>query len=254
MKYLKKFNQHLNYNYYLTSSSYNQIINEDKDDIVSFCLNENEVHYDYYMPPFINGHEYVEIGGKKWATMNVGANSVTDTGLYFQWGDIQGYTPGQVGSGTGKKYFSWTDYKYCDGTSSNITKYNSTDGKTVLEISDDVARANWGGYQWRMPTVADYVALGDAVNTVWTDNYQGSSVAGIICTDKTDSSNVLFFPACSYCYEGNVGDMDGYYWSSSLYSSNVNYTYFLTISSKGTTWDWHYGERQHGYPIRAVAD
>ena len=30
-----------------------------------------------------NGHDYVEIGGIKWATMNIGANSVTDTGLYF---------------------------------------------------------------------------------------------------------------------------------------------------------------------------
>lgn len=29
------------------------------------------------------GHEYVEIGGVKWATMNVGASSITDTGQYF---------------------------------------------------------------------------------------------------------------------------------------------------------------------------
>lgn len=66
MKYLKKFNQHLNYSKYLIGSSYNQIINEDKDSIVAYCLNENEVHYDKYMPPSINGHEYVEIGGVKW--------------------------------------------------------------------------------------------------------------------------------------------------------------------------------------------
>jgi hypothetical protein len=33
--------------------------------------------------------------------MNVGASSVTDTGLYFQWGDTQGYTASQVGSGEG---------------------------------------------------------------------------------------------------------------------------------------------------------
>lgn len=29
--------------------------------------------------------------------MNVGASSVTDAGLYFQWGDISGYSANQVG-------------------------------------------------------------------------------------------------------------------------------------------------------------
>lgn len=48
-----------------------------------------------------NGHDYVEIGGIKWATMNIGANSVTDTGLYFQWGDTQGYAADQIGNGEG---------------------------------------------------------------------------------------------------------------------------------------------------------
>ena len=51
------------------------------------------------------GHEYVEIAGIKWATCNIGANSITDYGLYFQWGDTQGYTADQVGSGEGKKFF-----------------------------------------------------------------------------------------------------------------------------------------------------
>lgn len=93
-----------------------------------------------------NGHAYVEIGGIKWATMNIGANSVTDYGLYFQWGDIQGYTASQVGSGAGQKYFGWADYKYGNGTSSpsasGMTKYNSTDGKTVLELSTPVDYLN----------------------------------------------------------------------------------------------------------------
>ena len=88
-----------------------------------------------------NGHEYVEIGGLKWATMNVGATGITDYGLYFQWGDTQGYTASQVGSGTGQKYFGWADYKYGNGTSSpgtkGMTKYNSTDGLTTLELPNE---------------------------------------------------------------------------------------------------------------------
>lgn len=89
--------------------------------------------------------------------MNIGATSETDAGLYFQWGDTQGYTRDQVGSGEGQKYFGWTDYKYGNGTSSpgasGMTKYNSTDGKTVLDLEDDAARANWGG-EWHIPTKA----------------------------------------------------------------------------------------------------
>jgi hypothetical protein len=38
--------------------------------------------------------------------MNIGANSITDYGLYFQWGDISGYTSSQVGSGTNQKPFA----------------------------------------------------------------------------------------------------------------------------------------------------
>lgn len=44
----------------------------------------------------INGHEYVEIGGRKWATMNVGATTVagspkTAYGDYYTWGEIDTY-------------------------------------------------------------------------------------------------------------------------------------------------------------------
>ena len=202
------------------------------------------------------GHEYVEIGGLKWATMNIGANSITDTGLYFQWGDTQGYTASQVGSSEGKKYFGWADYKYGNGTSSpsvtGMTKYNLTDSKTVLDASDDAARANWGG-QWRMPTTAEYAALGNAVNTAWTASYQGSGVAGIICTDKTDSSKVLFFPACGYCIEGSVYYVgsDGRYWSSSLDSGGVQDAYFSFFDDGRVVWKG-YNSRHYGFPVRGV--
>jgi len=200
-----------------------------------------------------NGHDYVEIGGIKWATMNVGANSITDPGLYFQWGDTQGYTASQVGSDSGQKYFGTNDYIYYnDG---NYTKYNSTDNKTVLDTSDDAVVVNWGG-QWRMPTKDEYVALGNAVNREWTADYQGSGVAGMIYTDKTDNSKVLFFPACGYCLSGgggaNVGS-DGYYWSSSFDSSNAKTAYVLRFMSSYV--NWQYNDYRHtGFPVRGVAD
>ena len=219
---------------------------------VSLIKETMSVNYNPYDPYM--GHEYVEIGGLKWATINIGANSITDTGLYFQWGDTQGYTAAQCGSGEGQKYFGWADYKYSDnGSSTVMTKYNSTDGKKVLEASDDAATANWGG-SWRMPTAAEYTALKNAVNSAWTADYQGSGVSGLVCTDKTDSSKVLFFPICGYCENGRVyyADSNGYYWSSSLenYVSRAYSLYFFNsyVSSK------YYNDRCNGLPVRAVAD
>ena len=219
---------------------------------VSLCAQENEVHYNPYIDPY-NGHPYVEIGGLKWATMNVGATSVTDYGLYFQWGDTQGYTASQVGSGEGKKAFSWADYKYGNGTSSpgatGMTKYNATDGLTTLEAVDDAAVANWGG-SWRMPTTAEFQALGAAVNTAWT---QVNNVYGILCTDKTDSSKTLFFPAAGYCDSGSVIDVgdDGNYWSSSLDTGSRQGAYYLFFDSYGASWDDGY-DRFYGFAVRPV--
>ena len=248
MIYLTNFTNHTNYNLLKDNLSKPNI---------SVCLEEKDVHYNPYDP--YNGHEYIEIGGLKWATMNVGANSITDTGLYFAWGDTQGYTASQVGSGEGQKYFGWEDYKYGNGTSSptaaDMTKYNSTDGKTVLDAEDDAVQANWGG-QWRMPTTAEFQALGNAVNTAWTADYQGSGVSGLVCTAKTDSSKVLFFPACGNCGNGMgryVGSY-GHYWASSLYTDSIQFAYYLNFYSGVVNWESMLLYRCYGFTVRGVVD
>ena len=215
---------------------------------VSLITDNNTMHYNPSSPvPPTPSHDYVEIAGVKWATMNVGANSVTDYGLYFQWGDTQGYTASQVGSGEGQKYFSWDDYIYYNNGS--CTKYNSTDGKAVLQPSDDAVTAVWGG-QWRMPTTVEYAALSNAVNTAWT---QVDGVYGILCTDKTDSTKTLFFPACGICRYGSVRYVGsyGYYWSSSLNSSDVRNAYFLSFLDGFVSWQAD-DYRCYGYPVRGV--
>ena len=189
--------------------------------------------------------------------MNVGATGVTDGGLFFQWGDTSGYTASQVGSEEGQKYFDWSDYKYWTSDtgsgSSGFTKYNSTDGKTVLDASDDAVQANWGGV-WRMPTVAEFIALGTATTSAWASSYEGSGVAGLVLTDKTDSSKKLFFPAaglCSYGSMGEVGRLGGCL-SSSLHSSDVQKAYYLSFYG-GMIVDWQtYDYRCFGLTVRGV--
>jgi len=80
--------------------------------------------------------------------MNVGASSEKDAGLYFAWGETQGYTASQVGT---DKQFSWNDYALTEDNGSTMTKYNATDGKTELDLEDDAVAANWGG-EWHIPT------------------------------------------------------------------------------------------------------
>ena len=218
---------------------------------VSLIKDDSKVHY--FEDPY-KGHEYVEIGGLKWATMNIGASKPSDYGLYFAWGDTQGYTAKQVGSGEGQKYFGWADYKYGNGTSSpgatEMTKYNETDGKTILEAVDDAAVANWGG-SWRMPTTDDFQTLGAAVNTTWT---QVNNVYGMLCTDKKDSSKTLFFPAAGNCHDGSVeedvGDY-GYYWSSSLFPVSRQGAYYLLFGSYGASWGDNF-DRYFGFAVRPV--
>jgi hypothetical protein len=104
-----------------------------------------------------------------------------------------------------------------------------------------------------MPTRNEYLALGNAVNTEWTYNYKGSGVAGLVCTDKTDSSKMLFFPACGYCYNDTVYNVGrcGYYWSSSLYINNSQYAYSLYFSMGFMGWYSSY-LRIFGFPVRGV--
>ena len=76
----------------------------------------------YYMLKQASLYEWVDLGlpsGLKWAAWNVGATKPEEFGLYFAWGETQGYT-----GITDTKQFKWSDYTLCDGTSSNMLKYN----------------------------------------------------------------------------------------------------------------------------------
>jgi len=232
---------------------------------VSLTNDNMKVHFKPLYDPY-GGHDYVEIGGLKWATMNVGATRVTDYGLFFQWADTSGYTASQVGSGEGQKYFGWTDTKYwtadTSSGSSGFTKYNGTDGNTTLDASDDAVVANWGG-AWRMPTTEEFAALGNAIDyidasgnviTATDKRTTLSGVTGLYVADKNNHSKRLFFPAAGYCYDGSVGSVGsyGYYWSSSLYSSGVQSGRFMYFYSGGVSWQYS-SSRFCGFAVRGVA-
>ena len=237
-KYIKKFDTHSSYEDFIQTEDF--ILPN-----VSYCVDNKDVHYNPYVDPY-NGHEYVDLGlpsGAKWATMNVGANSETDYGLYFAWGETQGYAD------VSTKAFSWSDYDLTEDSGSTMSKYNATDGKTVLDIEDDAVAANWGG-SWHMPTEAQFQELLNTANctNAWTTV---DGVNGRLFTSVTNG-NTLFIPAAGYAGDGSVDDVGngGYVWSSSLNSSGVESGSVLGFDSSDVSVYGSY--RYYGQSVRGV--
>ena len=164
----------------------------------------------------ISEYEYVDLelpSGTKWATMNVGASKPSDYGLYFQFGDTQGYSEDQVGEGNGQKTFFWDNYKLSiDGSYKNFSKYATTG--VSLKLEDDAANAIMGG-DWHIPTPDQIKELLD--NTTSTrETLDG--VNGMTFTSKKNTSKMLFIPAAGNAFRGKVNDIGdfGYIWSSML--------------------------------------
>jgi hypothetical protein len=196
-------------------------------------------------------YEWVDLGlpsGLKWAAWNVGATKPEESGLYFQWGETQGYT-----GVTDEKQFSWADYTLCDGTQNNMTKYNATDGLTNLEAADDAATAT--DSSCRMPTVGECYELISNTTSVWDNDYNGTGVLGRIFTSKVND-NSIFIPAAGFCLDGSakwVGQ-DGDLWSSSLASFDVKLASILGLHANGTNVITSNCYRYWGLPIRAVKE
>ena len=178
-----------------------------------------------------NGFEYIDLGlpsGTKWATCNVGANSETDYGLYFAFGETKGYS-----GFTDAKKFNWGDYKFSvNGSNSKFAKYNDTDCKKVLDLCDDAAHIHMGG-RWHMPTKEQIKELMSNTEYTWEDNYNGSGVDGILFTSKSDTSKKLFLPACGYLGNGIsvYACRFGYLPSSSIFSFDDCYSICLGFNS-----------------------
>ena len=187
--------------------------------------------------------EAVDLGlSVKWANMNIGAECPEDYGDYFAWGEVEP-----------KETYNWSTYKWCNGSSKTLTKYNTdssrgtVDNKTQLELSDDAARANLGG-NWRMPTDAEMTELREQCTWTWTTQ---NGVNGYKVTSKSNG-NSIFLPAAGYRsgsslnYAGSYGD----YWSSSLYTDYPSLAWYVNFGSgdvdRGN--DYRYG----GHSVRPV--
>lgn len=156
-----------------------------------------------------NGYEWIDLGlpsGIKWATKDVGANSYEEDGDCFAWGET-----------VAKTGFSLNSYKYYDSESETYTKYNPTDGKTVLDIEDDAAYKNWGG-TWRMPTYDELKELRNKCKWSYDNSigrYGGYTIIG-------PNKNHIFLTISCYPTGVQTYEYAGLYWSSSLFPWEVD--------------------------------
>ena len=186
--------------------------------------------------------DYVDLGlpsGIKWATKNLGASKPSDYGDYYAWGE----TEPKPNAG-----YSWDTYKW--GTKDNLTKYNKTDGKMILDPADDAATAKLGS-SWRMPTPAEIEELLSPNNCTWTwitqDNVNGYEVK------SNKNGNSIFLPAAGIregSYLNGAGSL-GEYWSSSLSTaSSASVAPFLYFNSDKHA--WYNNHLFYGLPVRPV--
>ena len=212
--------------------------------------------------------------GILWADRNIGAATPEDSGLYFSWGDTQGYTAKQVGNGEGLKAFSWADYKWSiDGSSSNFSKYNASDSKIVLDPEDDAAHVNMGG-NWRMPTYEEYKELllntdiylvspeGEEIQGTAQEEQGGITINWASHTEVTlkgvkfykngDKQTYMFVPAAGDVRGGSMRGvgLSGFLWSSSLVSSGVQGAWYFNFRANlGGVFN---GDRYYGIPVRGI--
>lgn len=191
-----------------------------------------------------------------WSTCNLGESGLVNSpevyGDYFAWGET---------SSKLNVPYEWSSYKWCNGSSTSLTKYNTSssygtvDNKTTLDPEDDVAHVILGG-SWRVPTFFEWVELLDNCTWTWTNDYNGTGVAGKIVTSNVEGykDKSIFLPAAGLRDGTNLyyaGSSGYYFWSPSLPDdpSGAWYFYFDSDSIYRSSYT-----RYCGLSVRPVSE
>lgn len=215
-----------------------------KNGSYTVCSVEDVDSITFVVSDAASNYKAVDLGlpsGTLWADRNVGADAPEAYGDYFAWGEV-----------TPKTEYNWSTYKWCNGSSSSMTKYcihssfGTVDGKTVLDLEDDAAYVNMGA-EWRMPTISEQYELLENCTWTWTtqNGVYGRKVTG-------SNGNSIFLPAAGYRGSSGLGSAgsSGCYLPSSLRESDSDRANHLDFDSGfyGTSCFFRYV----GLSVRAV--
>ena len=159
----------------------------------------------------VNGHNFVDLGlpsGLLWAETNIGASTPYEDGDYYAWGETET-----------KSNYSWDTYKW----GNPLTKYNTSDGKKILDSEDDVATVKWGE-RCHIPSIQEYVELSNTCDWAWLESYQGT--CGFLITGT--NGNSIFLPTSGSREKESFYNQRilGLYWTSSRNNDGVIFLLF----------------------------
>lgn len=212
--------------------------------------------------------EYVEIGGLKWATKNVGATTVAGSyetcyGDYFAWSETSPRYSNIMRTSASEATITMKS-SYPSGYSvSHYVSYS----EATLDASHDAATRNLGS-NWFTPSKDEFTALAEACGSTWktltgkvteggiytlseTQTYEPgyTGVAGILFVSTSDITKRVFFPKAGYITGTDFygGGTSGSYWTSTLYTSTGKAYYYSITGGLYTD------TRAYGHTVRAVS-
>ena len=167
--------------------------------------------------------EFVDLGlpsGTKWMKCNVGAETETDYGLAFQFGD----TVGCDESNAADHCDWWTcpgnggDYEANTAALTEWNTANLTNG--ILNNDVDAAYVYTNG-QAKMPTEELLNELCYNTEASWIENFNNTEVNGAKFVNKKDSTKYIFLPANGFWEKGFYRDKEWCLWLSYAYPNDV---------------------------------
>lgn len=222
-----------------------------------------------------------------WGIENIYDDGFTDEDSFYAWGETS-VKANQTKSDTRNATYSWyrtstsgeqnraykygyakddDSYTYSGGT---LTKYNSSDGKKVLDTTDDVAYVKSNG-KWRIPSVDDFQSLINAATAINKETgeeltpgrdllagpAEGSNDTKYKIKNKT-TNHYITFPLRGYKMktksnqEEYLNTAGGYYWTRET-GSSLFYAKYYKLSATGTTAGTLSDEfRAAGFMVRGV--
>lgn len=257
MKHLKLFQ---------ADADYQSFVSNVKTPNVSFVEGDNLIYYNPQTSD-ISGYKMVDLGlpsGLKWANMNVGATSPEDPGLYFQWGDTQGWTAEQIDNG--EKEFEFEDYWDANGYDedygySHFKKYDNggTHEVTIIQPEDDSAKSNMGE-EWRMPTASEIQELIDNTTHTYIDvdgnelNQSQISNINLMGVKLTGSNgNSIFIPTSDNQFNLWSGNIKlRYYTDFDEFEHTIYDDAYTLFCNRRTGISSNYSPREYPCNVRGV--
>ena len=190
--------------------------------------------------------EYVDLGlpsGKKWSKKYLGAETATDKGDYYAWGETSPKAPGNFD-------FTKENYKLRDGAWGKFKRYNAKDGWKQLIPYDDAATARLGD-KWHIPTKTEVQELLDYCTA---KEITMNGKAGIALVSKINNNYIFFINNGLVSFDMWYGTNRFVCWTADLFIGDIQHATYCRIYIDGdniVTDTWH-TLRSDGMNIRPI--